>query len=114
MQLIYRIVKLPYGEAVPALKQSLQGYLMHWERVKVGVSSRPDLRCEQLEDDGWDRMYVLYKAFRADFARDMERELISHARNSNYILGTENILPGGEGINDDGKSFVYVIVADKR
>ena len=47
MELQDRCVKLPYGEAMPHIKQSLAGYFMHWERRYIGVTSRPEIRSEQ-------------------------------------------------------------------
>ena len=58
-------------------------------------------------------MVLLYEAYRADIAIDLERELIDYARQSNFILPPDNISPGGEGVRDNKKHhYLYVLVGD--
>jgi hypothetical protein len=114
MEIQDRPIDLPYSQALPMLEKSLRGYLMHWKRVKIGVTSRPDLRSKQHEQEGWERMYVVYEAFRADLARSMERALISSVHSWKFSIGVENQAMGGEGVKDHDSNYVYVIVADKR
>ena len=56
-------------------------------------------------------MVLLYEAFRADIACELERELIDYAHNCNFRIAPENVNPGGEGISNEPRSnYVYLLV----
>lgn len=101
------------GEALPALKLRLNGFLSTYDRVKIGATTDPRGRWDRGHSaDSWHKMVVVYSSPFAGRTRSMERALISHARATRYRVRRDNVLPGGESINDGYDAyFVYVLVA---
>lgn len=101
------------AEALPNVKQRLNGYLSHYDRIKIGATTDPTTRWELGYNDGtWSKMVVLYKAPYPGSVRSMEKKLIAYARTTNFRVRPENVRPGGENIRDgDAQYFVYVVVA---
>lgn len=101
------------AEALPHLKQRLNGYLSTYDRVKIGATTDPATRWRLgHQDGGWAKMVVLYRSDFAGSTRSMETKLIAHARGTRFRVRPENIRPGGESINDGYAAyFVYILVA---
>lgn len=107
------IVSLGRYDAMPILKQKLNGYRRIWKRVYIGVTSNPERRWAKHASNGWQKMVLLYDAYRPDIAVEMERELIEHAHDCRYIIDIENINLGGEGLSHEQRSnYLYVIVSN--
>lgn len=107
------IVSLGRYEAMPKLKQKVNGYRRYWSRVYIGVTSSPQQRGAKHRLNGWRKMILLYEAYRPDIAIDMERELIVHAHQCGFIVSIENINPGGEGISSNNRvNYLYVLVGN--
>ena len=106
------IVRLGRDQAMPHLKSKLNGYRRGGRPIYIGVTANPDARWMMHHAyDGWAKMVVLYKAFSADIASDMERELIDYAHQCNFLSSPANIGPGGEGIGrGGGPRYLYVLV----
>lgn len=102
-----------FGEALPSIKLRLNGFLSTYDRVKIGATTDPRARWDLGRSaGGWDKMVVVYSSTFAGSTRSMERALITHARGTRYRVRRENILPGGESINDGYEAYyVYVLVA---
>lgn len=108
------IVSLGRYEAMPKLKQKVNGYRRLWRRVYIGVTSSPQHRWAKHSLNNWYKMVILYEAYRSDIAIDMERELIEYAHQCGFIIGIDNINPGGEGIsNKEGTNYLYILVGNQ-
>ncbi len=106
-----KIVRVAKTEALAHLKPKLNGYRRYAERIYIGVTANPERRWQQHRPNGWSKMVLLYEAFRADIACELERELIDYAHNCNFRVAPENVNPGGEGISNEPRSnYVYVLV----
>ncbi len=58
-------------------------------------------------------MVLLYEAYRADIAIDMERALIDYAHQCNFLIPPDNINPGGEGVfANQNHHYLYVLVGN--
>ena len=98
-------------QAVPALKQKLGGYLGCWSGYYIGSSSNYSNRWERHRGNGWRKMVVLYEAWSAGIAADIERELITWSRGTGFRVEGENRARGGEGIlGDRSRHHIYVLV----
>jgi hypothetical protein len=98
------------GEAMPRLKNILNGYMSHWERIYIGATAHPELRYEQHMSDGWRKMVLLYDAFSPEIAQRMERQLIAHAREANFLSLVANTHPGGTGLGATRRStYLYIL-----
>lgn len=108
-------VEVGRQNALIPLMKKINGYRRSWERVKIGVTADPERRWNKHTPDGWEKMVLLYDAYTPTIAREVEKEMIASARESNFILDIENVNPGGEGIGDlDRSNYVYVLVAGRR
>ncbi|MBM7112474.1 hypothetical protein [Archangium primigenium] len=102
-------------EAMHYIKPILDGYRSHWDSVYVGVTTEPKLRYKQHTRNGWEQMVVLYEAYRADIAIDLERDLIDYAHRCRFRNPITNINPGGESLSTKETShFLYILLKDKR
>lgn len=111
MSIEINIVRKPVNEALPDLKQKLRGYLGYWEAYYIGSSSNYAHRWARHRGNGWRKMVVLYEAFSAGIAADIERELIAWAQQTGFRVEGENRAPGGEGIlSDRSRHHIYVLV----
>lgn len=105
------VVRVGRSEAMELIKPKLNGYRRFAERIYIGVTADPERRWRQHAPNGWNKMVLLYEAFRADIARDLERDLINYAHRCNFKLAPENVNPGGEGIGrQERANYVYVLV----
>lgn len=100
------------SKALPTIRQKLNGYLRHAHRIKIGATTNPEARWRLGHGlDGWGRMVLLYESEWPGATRSMERALIQYAREANFLIRPENVLPGGESIPDDAEAYwVYIIV----
>ena len=106
-----KIVRVDCSEAMRYLKPKLNGYRRSWSQVYIGVTANPDKRWAKHVRNGWQKMVLLYEAFRPDIARDLEQDLIDYARRCDFRIAIDNISPGGEGLTDDNKNnYLYVLV----
>ncbi|MFY0582493.1 GIY-YIG nuclease family protein [Cystobacter fuscus] len=105
------IVRVGRDEAMSYLKPKLNGYRSIWNRIYIGVTTDPEKRWAKHSCNGWTKMVLLYEAYRADIAIDLERDLIDYAHRCKFLLPPDNINPGGEGVFDNQKyHFLYVLV----
>ena len=105
------IVRVSRHEAMDQLKLKLNGYRNKWSHVYIGVTANPERRWAKHARNGWQKMVLLYEAFRPDIARDLEQDLIDYAHRCNFRLAVENINPGGEGLtNENRNNYLYVLV----
>ena len=107
--------KIAYGnfdDAFPMVKRRLNGFLASYDRIKIGATTNPDTRWRRgYAGNDWAKMVILYESKWAGSTRKMERELIEYARTTNFRVRPENILPGGEMIEDGARQyFVYIVV----
>lgn len=111
MSIEHNIVRKPVNEALPVLKQKLGGYLGCWNGYYIGSSSNVENRWESHRANGWRKMVVLYEAFSAGIAADIERDLIAWSRATGFRVDGDNRAPGGEGIRGDrSRHHIYVLV----
>ncbi len=107
------IVLLGRDDAMPKLKQKINGYRRLWKRVYIGVTSNPARRWAKHELNGWRKMVLLYDAYRPDIAISMGIELITYARSCGFIIEIENVSRGGEGIGSAARSnYLYILVGN--
>lgn len=101
-----------FGGSFGAIKQRLNGFLSRYNRVKIGATTDPAQRWRRGYAGGsWTKMVVLVGSDKPGSTRSMERGLIRHARATNFRVRPENVLGGGEGIEDGHRRyFVYVVV----
>ncbi len=57
-------------------------------------------------------MVVLFACPHAGSCRGMERELISYARETNFIVKPKNVFRGGDNIHDGAETYYVYIVID--
>lgn len=110
MTVEYNVVKLGVRDALPQIKQKLVGYMSRHNGIYIGVTTNPRRRARDHERMGRSRMVVLYEAWRAPIAADIEQELIAWAAATNFRLERENRGRGGESIPGDAETW-YVYVA---
>jgi hypothetical protein len=111
----HKPVRVRWQDAMEDLKLVLDGYRSHWNRVYIGVTTYPEARWLQHEPYGWNKMRVLYEAFNAEIAKNLEKDLIDYARRCGFLVGIENVNPGGEGIRPHSRThFLYVLVGDRK
>ena len=108
----HNIITGRVAEALPHLKRRLNGYLSAYDRVKIGATTDPHTRWRRGHSAaGWSKMVVVYRSDYAGSTRSMETKLIGYARGTRFRVRPENVLPGGESINDGYDAyFVYVLV----
>ena len=105
------IVRVNRSEAMEHLKPKLNGYRSSWSQVYIGVTANPEKRWAKHVRNGWQKMVLLYEAFRPDIARDLEQDLIDYARRCDFRIAIDNINPGGEGLTDKTRNnYLYVLV----
>ncbi len=111
MSVELRIVEKGFTAALADLKRSLNGYMRHSQRIKIGCTTDPHARWRRHAPDGWERMVLLWKALGPDWAARMEQSLIEHMHSTGFLLERANIAPGGEGIlQDRSEHFIYVLL----
>jgi len=107
------IVRVNRYEAMEQLKLKLNGYRYSWNQVYIGVTANPEKRWAKHMRNGWQKMVLLYEAFRPDIARDLERDLIDYAHRCAFRIAVENINPGGEGLTEELRNnYLYVLVGN--
>ncbi len=105
------IVRVGRDEAMSHLKLKLNGYRNSWSQVYIGVTANPETRWAEHVRNGWQKMVLIYEAFRPDIARDLEQDLIDYAHRCDFRIAVENVKPGGEGLSDEIRSnYLYVLV----
>lgn len=106
------IVVAPPDKALPRIKNKMNGYWSAANRLYIGATSNKEVRWAKHQRQGWRRMVILYDAYTPEIAAKMERALIDYARSCNFIVRSENIGPGGEGIVEEARSnFIYLLLA---
>jgi hypothetical protein len=96
----------------PTIQKKLNGYLRNYDRIKIGGTTNPEVRWRRgYAGRGWKKMVVLHEGPYAGTCRSLEKALISYAKGTNFRVKPDNVLPGGENI-EDGKEryYVYVVV----
>src|SRR5688572_15562267 len=93
------IVKVPKSEAMSKIKPKVDGYRSHHARIYVGVTNDPARRAKEHEKNGWIRMILLYEAWSAEIARELEMDIIDYCRRCNFKIPIENKSDGGDWIN---------------
>lgn len=108
----YNTVTGRFGDALPEVKQRLNGYLSRYDRIKVGASTNIETRWQRgYVDRGWHKLVALYESRFPGSVRSMEKALIAYARGTNFRVRPSNVLPGGESIREGARLyFVYVAV----
>ena len=111
-----KITRGRVDEALPMIKQSLNGYLRNYDRIKIGATTDPETRWRRgYSDDTWEKMILLYETTFPGSTRSMEKRLIEYARSTNFRVRPENVLPGGESIKDGAEAYwVYVTVGGRE
>lgn len=99
-------------DALPTIKQKLNGYLRQNDRIKIGATTKPDTRWKRRHSkDGWDRMVLVYETRFPGATRSVEKALIAYARTCNFRVKPDNILPGGESIPDNADAYwIYILL----
>lgn len=109
------IVRARPEQALPSLKQKLNGYRRFGARIYIGITNNPERRWEQHRRKGgdWKKMVLLYEAYTVGIALDLEQDLIAYAQGCNFLLAPHNISPGGEaGMDAPGHRYLYVLVSN--
>ena len=110
MKVEYNVVRLGVRDALPRITNKLCGYMSRHSGVYIGVTTDPVRRASAHERQGRTRLVVLYEAWSARYAADIEQQLIAWADATNFRLERENRAPGGESIRADAEAW-YVYVA---
>ena len=106
-----RIIEVPFSEAKPLIQRSLLGYMRCWNSIYIGSTVDPIRRWPEHAGKGMAKMVLLYKAWSANLAISMERELIDWARATNFRIEHLNMSDGGEGIpHHQRKHYIYILV----
>lgn len=80
----------------------------------VGMTNNPKVRAKNYpENDGWCKMYVLYRTESDNHKRQMETYLIDKFR-SKYKKAIKNRKRGGAGRSGEPPHYVYVVVSGWR
>ena len=105
------IVSSPFPHASSEIRAKLNGYFRLYSRYYVGSTSDPCARANAHAPRGWTKMVLLYEAWSARIAVDLERELIRWSRQTGHRVECENLAPGGEGIRSvHSTHYIYVLV----
>lgn len=101
-----------FDDAFPIVKRRLNGFLASYSLIKIGATTNYYTRWDLgYANKDWSKMVVLYETKWPGSTRKMERELITYARTTKFIVRPQNILQGGEMIKDGAPEyFVYVVV----
>lgn len=113
IEIVPSIVRVHKDRAMIEIKPKILGLRSHYDRVYIGVTNDPDRRAKEHEGGGWEKMFLLYEALSAAIACDLEQDLIDYCGRCNFKNVITNRSAGGEWIAE-GKSFVYVLVADRK
>lgn len=80
----------------------------------VGMTNDPEYRANNYpENDGWCKMYILYRTDSDSHKRQMETFLIDKFR-SKYKKAIKNQKRGGGGRPGEPPHYVYVVVSGRR
>lgn len=111
MHIEQNIVERPFSQALPEIKRKLSGYMSWATRIYIGVTTNRHARASRHAQNGWQRMVILYEAWGAKLAADMEHELIAWAQECNFNVEHWNAGGGGEGIVGGAETYeVYVLI----
>ena len=111
MSIENRVIEISVNQAIPLIQRSLLGYMSRWSKIYIGSTVDPARRWPEHADKGMVKMVLLYQAWSASLAINMERELIDWARRTNFRIEHLNATDGGEGIPiHQRKHYIYILV----
>lgn len=100
-----------YEACIAAVKQRLNGYLSRYAQVYIGATTDPRVRWERGHSKRFDKMVLLFRTSRPRTCINMEKELIAFARGCNFIVKPDNVMSGGQSIQEGREEYwVYVAV----
>ena len=106
------IVRVGRDEAMSHLKPKLNGYRRCWGRIYIGVTANPEKRWAKHSRNAWEKMVLIYEAYNRDIAIDLERDLIDYAHRCNFLIPPDNTNPGGEGVRNEQRYYLYLLVGN--
>jgi len=108
MELIHDYWKGNFNEVKLSLIRSIAQYIIHYNHIKIGITSNPNARKNQHQasDLGWSKMIVKYETSSVRYINEMEKLIIDH--HWDYIA---NEKAGGGGPNaKTGPYYLYVLL----
>ncbi len=95
------------NEVKETIKRSVQSFINHHKKVKVGITNNPQRRKDRHKYDpiGWDIMHVRYHTTSLRYVRELEKIIVDH--HWDYL---ENRIGGGGGNFGEGPYYLYILI----
>lgn len=112
MPLIYDYWTGHLHEIIQTLHRSFGQYVANALEFKVGLTTNPDARWLSHQEDGWDRMVVIYRTTSCDYAVSVEDDLILHGWSDHIDALSWNEVRGGGGAPWSASDYYIYILLD--